>query len=949
MKIIFTKTKEILILIIIGLCSIDSYSQTPTITSFTPSTGSVGTLVTITGTNLNAPTAFTIGGTAAIIVSNTGTTLVGMVMTGATTGAIQVTTSSGTANGSINFTVTSTSFPSAQQGNNLVGTGAVGNSSQGYSVAISADGNTAIVGGDQDNGSVGAAWIYTRNGGIWTQQGNKLVGSGAIGTYVSQGTAVAISADGNTVIIGGPYDNNSIGAAWVFTRSSGIWTQQGNKLVGTGAVNNPFAARQGSSVALSADGNTALVGGYYDNGGAGAIWVYYRSSGTWSQQGNKLIGTGAIFSASLGCSASISADGNTAIIGGNNDSTGVGAAWIFTRIGTTWSQQGSKLMGGGKIGIANFGGSVSISADGNTAIVGGTGDNNGIGAAWVYNRTGNTWTQQGNKLIGINAAQAYNGSSVSLSADGNTAIIGVYSDHPQGASCVYIRSGGVWTMQGNKLVGTGATGYSAQGSAVSLSADGNTVIIGGDYGNGTAGSGVGAAWVFIPCSTPDTPVLSTTSSANCGTQSTTLSVIGGNINGQGNWQWYSGSCGSTSVGSGTSITVLPSTTTTYYVRGEGNCISSPGNCANISITVNSLPVVSFSSLGASNCYNSVVTLTGNPSGGVFSGNGVAGNIFNASITGSGNQTITYTYTDGNNCTDSSSQSTLILPLPTAIQMCEVTVDSLSGSNQYNEVYWDKTAFSSNIDSVIVYRYVPGTASYQRIGAVSNDHSTLSKFTDNARNIGSPHGGDPTYTYYQYKIAAHDTCGNISPMSNYHSSINFYITGSTFFWNAYVIENGTPINGYNLMKDSLSNGNWQIVTSTVGTTASDPYFSTSPNASYRVDALGFNCVATRTPITVTHSNIMLKNNTFVSEMEFKNSVSIFPNPFTEQTTISFSETQKNTTIKIMDIAGREIKNLELIIKNEKSATLDMSGYAKGVYFVQITDEKKNVVNRRVVVQ
>ena len=108
---------------------------------------------------------------------------------------------------------------------------------QGCSVALSADGNTAIVGGPNDNSGIGAAWVFTRSGGVWTQQGIKLVGTGAIGA-AGQGNSVALSADGNTAIVGGPGDNSDTGAAWVFTRSGGVWTQQGSKLVGTGAVGN---------------------------------------------------------------------------------------------------------------------------------------------------------------------------------------------------------------------------------------------------------------------------------------------------------------------------------------------------------------------------------------------------------------------------------------------------------------------------------------------------------------------------------------------------------------------------------------------------------------------------------------------------------------------------------------------------------------------------------------
>jgi hypothetical protein len=139
-------------------------------------------------------------------------------------------------------------------------------------VALSGDGNTAIVGAP----SAGAALIFTRSGDVWTQQGSALVGTGAVGTDVNQGFSVALSGDGDIAIEGAPGDNSGIGAVWVFTRSGGVWTQQGNKLVGTGAVNSPFGARQGISVALSTDGTAAVWGGLLDNAKTGAAWVFVQ-------------------------------------------------------------------------------------------------------------------------------------------------------------------------------------------------------------------------------------------------------------------------------------------------------------------------------------------------------------------------------------------------------------------------------------------------------------------------------------------------------------------------------------------------------------------------------------------------------------------------------------------------------------------------------------------------
>ena len=289
-----------------------------------------------------------------------------------------------------------------------VGSG-VASTNLGMSVALSTDGNIAIVGGPGPNnadrnrspsiGPAGAAWVLERRGGLWTQQGNKLVGttSKSGGALWSQGASVALSADGNTAIVGGPSDNKTTGAAWVFTRRGGVWTQQGNKLVGTDAYRSgksPTPLGQGMSVALSADGDTAIVGGWRSEG----AWVYKRSGDAWTQQGKKLVGSGAAGNSRQGMSVALSADGSTAIVGGLSDNGKIGAAWVFVRKGELWTQQGKKLVGTDAVGRAHQGMSVALSADGNTALVGGPGDNpwdqsasfgfGAVGAAWVFTRSG---------------------------------------------------------------------------------------------------------------------------------------------------------------------------------------------------------------------------------------------------------------------------------------------------------------------------------------------------------------------------------------------------------------------------------------------------------------------------------------------------------------------------------------------------------------------------------
>src|SRR5207245_7349504 len=98
----------------------------------------------------------------------------------------------------------------------------------GHSVALSSDGSKALIGGPRDNNGLGAAWVFIRSGTTWTQQA-KLTGAEAIGAG-EFGSGVALPSNGHTALIGGPDDNNGLGAAWVFTRSGKRWSEQCEKL-----------------------------------------------------------------------------------------------------------------------------------------------------------------------------------------------------------------------------------------------------------------------------------------------------------------------------------------------------------------------------------------------------------------------------------------------------------------------------------------------------------------------------------------------------------------------------------------------------------------------------------------------------------------------------------------------------------------------------------------------
>jgi hypothetical protein len=270
----------------------------------------------------------------------------------------------------------------------------------GWSVSLSADGNTALIGAYNKTISgkalQGAAYVFTRSGSVWYEQFELIAYDGLGSDYF--GYSVSLSADGNTALIGaiGKYINLNIyqGAAYVFTRSGSVWYQQKELTANDGAASDWF----GQSVALSADGNTALIGAFEKtvNGKAfqGAAYAFTRSGSVWSQQ-QGLTASDGVAKDYFGQSVSLSSDGNTALIGADNAYNknmygyGPGAAYVFTRSGSVWSQR-FELIASDGVALDHFGQSVSLSADGNTALIGAENKminvNGNQGATYVFTK-----------------------------------------------------------------------------------------------------------------------------------------------------------------------------------------------------------------------------------------------------------------------------------------------------------------------------------------------------------------------------------------------------------------------------------------------------------------------------------------------------------------------------------------------------------------------------------
>jgi hypothetical protein len=388
----------------------------------------------------------------------------------------------------------------------------------GTTLALSANGNVALIGAAgrlAGNRHPGAAFVFTRNGTIWSQQAKLVASDGNLEDGF--GFAVALSADGNTALVGAykqAVDGHLLqGKAYVFTYDGSHWLQQAQFTAADGAAKDRF----GETVALSGDGNTALVGAINKtvsgvHNPQGAVYVFTRSGTVWSQQ--------ALLSAdnstdatklripSFGKGLALSANGNIALIGASSTSVNnvdsQGAAFVFSRTGTAWTQQTQLIA---RDGAANdsLGKAVALSADGSIALLSAhtklIGNQIAQGAAYIFVHGDTGWSQQVRLFASDGVKLDSFGESVALSGNGEIAIVGapaksVDSHKGQGATYVYFRSGNNWTPRAEWIASNGATN-DFFGSFTALSGDGSTALVDGnthpnrDFGQGTI-------YVFAP-------------------------------------------------------------------------------------------------------------------------------------------------------------------------------------------------------------------------------------------------------------------------------------------------------------------------------------------------------------------------------------------------------------------------------------------------------------------
>ncbi len=436
-----------------------------------------------------------------------------------------------------------------------------------FGSAVAVSGDTIVVGapgedslasgvnGDQsDNsaGDVGAAYVFVRSGTTWTQQAylkasNPDANDRFGGAVAIAGDTIVIGASGessgSTGVNGTESDNSKVdaGAAYVFVRSGTSWSQQAYLKGSTAAAFDQF----GCSVAIS--GDTVVVGAII----AQKATVFVRSGTTWTTE-TDLVASNAGTRDQFGCAVAV--DGDTVVVGADweeSNATGVGgdqsdnslqeagAAYVFVRSGTTWSQQ-AYLKASNTETFDDFGYAVAVAGD--TAVVSALGEGSNAtgvngdqsdnsmgnaGAVYVFLRSGTTWSQQAYLKASNTDAGDWFGHSLSIEGDtllvgapgefsNATGVNGGQSDNSlrfAGAVYVFARNGTVWSQLAY-VKASNTDAFDDFGFSVSLSGDTFVAGAAGEYSSATgvngdqsdnSAPGAGAAYVFLR--TPGPPPL----------------------------------------------------------------------------------------------------------------------------------------------------------------------------------------------------------------------------------------------------------------------------------------------------------------------------------------------------------------------------------------------------------------------------------------------------------
>lgn len=348
----------------------------------------------------------------------------------------------------------------------------------GWSVALSSNGQVAVLGGtaiNQTPAVPGAAFVYTEANGTWSDP-IPLSMSG-IPNNVLAGWSVGVTPDGSQAFVGAPIVNTFVGEVYVYTPANGNWANVTPVALDVSGV--PQHSNFGSAIAVSSNGQTLVVGASAaSNGGTtpGVVYVYTLRNGAWGAP-KSLSNTGVANGSGLGAAVAVSSNGQV-IVAGAPQKNGV---YVYTQTNGIWSGPKALPM---PTGASSNGNGVAISADGTEILTGAPGTNGQAGAAYVYTLSGNTWSLT--KTFTVANSNSL-GNSAGLSPDGTIAFIGVPGGNA-GAIYVSFNKNGTWSTP-SVLSLSGVQFGAALGWSLAVGMNGEIVLGGAIGANANAGDG----------------------------------------------------------------------------------------------------------------------------------------------------------------------------------------------------------------------------------------------------------------------------------------------------------------------------------------------------------------------------------------------------------------------------------------------------------------------------
>jgi len=503
------------------------------------------------------------------------------------------------------------------------------------------------------------------------------------GVSAYNGTYTSVAVDQNNIPYIAYLDNNT--KASVQKDSGGVWSY-----VGTAQ----FTANVASYISLAIYNNTPYIG--YQDGYQASVMKYTGSS--WAYVGVENMSPGGATYTSL----AIDGNGTPYLAFTDLYYLYPSKATVMKFNGTSWVVVGTEGFSSGTVSYT----SLAIDGGGTPYVVFEDASNSNKATVMKYN--GTSWV-----IVGTAGFSAGTATYTNIAIDGNGFPYVIYNDAANSNKAT------VMEFNGTSWVTIGSAGFSA-GAAIytDIAIDANNLpyVVYNDAGNsnkatvmkyngsiwsvfGSAGFSSGAASYTslvldnfgIPVvgmedgglsskatvmeagpvtTSPTTPTLSASATTvSCGV-STTLTATG-TLNGAGAWYWYTGSCDGTLLGTGNSIVVNPTATTTYYANGNGGCLTNPGTCNTIAITVTAAaPTVASITGTLSVCIASTTALSDATSGGVWSSSNTATATIGSAtgiVTGVASGTATISYNVTNACgTTIKTAVVTVNPLPSAI-------------------------------------------------------------------------------------------------------------------------------------------------------------------------------------------------------------------------------------------------------------------------------------------